>query len=561
MKAQQIVLILALVVIALTSLVFFKDEIFADPTPLSETERKAIQLLKLAQQSCLSGSTESAGVKLDFDSDLTQKLKLESGIASTKASGAVTYLNEQVRQVQDDKIRRCLEEQMPQIRACILGDCEQAALPKVVDFKFSNPQPQGTEDSGLFLPTVHFAIQNRVRQKILVLQDDGYFLDSIELFKKGESRLGQIAFQVRESHLASQQPVEFCLQRASQIDPQWPNYTQFECSLGKGCKHNPLSPKWFELCDIKSVAIAHSTSWSQQLISAVFPPAFAQGRDNAWAVPTLDTLTSRLGSEDLVGIGYTEFTLTSDAPLGIDADSYYFDLMVNGQPILIDGLSGDYSVQPYDPDKALDLKFALQNLNFSGVRDGCDQISLSMHFLKDQQLLDESIEWQRSYVSLRNAATKTLILNGVSISWEGNYIRAPREYDTEVFVNSILVSPTLDLLAHKDAINSTQKTIGQMKDKFDVAGLLFEDKPLVSVIRPPLSQISYGLAVGIVENTGQIRYTFANDFAKRLHAFLLEKRQEGEAFKKIIRHDSFLYSLRGDKSYSVSPPVCWDETT
>jgi hypothetical protein len=561
MKWQHIVMLTVVAVLTISTVVFFKKDLFEPSLPLTDSQQKAIQLLNLAKQSCLSGSSHEASVGLDFEAAVAEKLRANAAIKDTTANGAVSYLDEQIRQVQDDKIRNCLEQQMPQIRACMLGDCEQASLPKVVDFKFSNPQPQSTEDNPLLLPTVHFAIQNRVRQKTLVLQDDGYFLDSIELFKKGESRLGQIAFQVRESHLASQDPLEFCLQRATQVDPQWPNYTQFECGVGKGCKHNPLSPKWFDLCEINTVVKSSSTSWPKQFVSAVFPSAFAQGRDNAWAVPTLDTLTSRIRSEDLLGIGYTEFTVSSDASLGLDADSYYFDLTVNGQLILIDGLSGDYNVQTYDPDKALDLKFALQNLNFSGVRDGCDELSLTMHFLKDQQLLDESIEWQRSYVSLRNAAKKTLVKNGVTISWDGNYKRAAKEYDTEVFVNSMLVSPTLDFAGRLLEIKQTQQTISNMKQVFDRSGLMFEGKPLVSVIRPPLTQISYGLAVGVVEPSGQIRYTYAAEVAKRLKNFLLEKRNQGAEFKRIIRSDSFLYSRRGDKSYSVSPPVCWDEVS
>ncbi|MFT4994417.1 MAG: hypothetical protein ACI965_001444 [Paraglaciecola sp.] len=561
MKSQHMLLILALVVIALTSFVFFKDDILADKTPLTTDERKAVKLLKLAQQSCLSGSTENAGMKLNLDSDLANKLSLESGIAKTTSRGAVTYLDDQIRQLQDDKIRKCLEEQLPQIRACTLGDCEQANLPKLINFKFKILKPN--QDNDLSLTTVRFAIQNREGERNLALQNDGYFLDSIEFFNKDTPRLGRIGFQVREAHMQRTKPIELCLKRAETVDPTLKNYTQFECHKDKGCTHNPMSPKWFERCDVKPLTrgavISTPSNWLDDVFSAVLAPAFAQGINNVWAVPTLDTLTSRIATADLVGVGFTTFNVSADKPLGIDAQSYYFDLSVNGQPIEIDGLPGEYNVQAYAPDKPLNIDFALQNLNFSGVRNGCDELTLKLHFLKDEKLTAEALNWSRSYVALRNASEKNKPFGAAQLSWTGKYNRAPKEYDTEVFASSVNVATELDFNKYKDQIKKAKEDISTMKTNFDKAGLEFEGKTLVSVIRPPLTRISYGLAVGIVEDTGQIRFTFSNKFSTRLLNFLLEKRQEAPEYKKIIRHDAFRYSLRGDKSYSVSPPVCWDE--
>jgi hypothetical protein len=562
MKWQHIVMLTIFAVLTITVLVFFRNELFEPTPPLTENQQKAMQLLNLAKQSCLSGSSHETKVGLDFEAALAEKLKASAAIKDATSSGAVNYLDEQIRQVQDDKIRHCLEQQMPQIRACMLGDCEQASLPKLVDFKFSDPQIK--IDNELSLPTARFAIQYREGNRILVPQDDGYFLDSIELFKKNESRLGKVVFQVREAHQQIETPIDLCLKRADPIDPKQANYTQFECKQGAGCKHDPMSPKWFDLCDDHQVQNHMATDlqwWAGKFLQEVLPAAYAQSMASVWAVPTLDTLSARIASEDLVGIGFTEFNIVADAPLNLDADAYYYDLKVNGQVIQIDGLPGDYNAQPYAPNQALQINFGLQNLNFSGVNDGCDELSISVQFVKDRDLVGGPIQWSRSYVSLRDASQKTLNLDNVNFSWAGKYHRAPKEYDTEVFVNSILISKDLDFASHHLMITKTQQTISKMKQEFDRAGLMFEGKPLVSVIRPPLTQISYGLAVGVVEKTGQIRYTYASDVAKRLKAFLLEKRNEAAEFKRIIRNDSFLYSLRGDKSYSVSPPICWDEVS
>ena len=98
-----------------------------------------------------------------------------------------------------------------------------------------------------------------------------------------------------------------------------------------------------------------------------------------------------------------------------------------------------------------------------------------------------------------------------------------------------------------------------MKRDFDGLGLNFEGRPLVAVMRPPLTQLSYGLAIGMVEETQQIRFTYDRDTAIRLKEFLLKQRAQGGKYRSTIAHDTFLYSIRGDKSYMASPPVCADD--
>ena len=169
--------------------------------------------------------------------------------------------------------------------------------------------------------------------------------------------------------------------------------------------------------------------------------------------------------------------------------------------------------------------------------------------------------WHRSYVSLRDAREKQLKVGATNLSWQGIYRSASKEYDSEVFVNSVFVNETLQFAENIDAIKDTQQVMSKMKAKFDQAGLTFQGQTLVAVIRPPLTQISYGLAVGIVEETGQIRYTFSSTMASELKSYLLALREQGQKYRNIIRKDSFIYTLRSAKSYSQSPAICWDELT
>jgi hypothetical protein len=207
------------------------------------------------------------------------------------------------------------------------------------------------------------------------------------------------------------------------------------------------------------------------------------------------------------------------------------------------------------------IEFALQNLDFSGANDGCDSLALTLHFLKDENVVGNPIKIERSYVALRDARVKEFQRNGVTYRWSGKYIRAPREYDTEVFVISILVSQDLDFRAHQQEAEHARHIVSTMKAEFDRLGLVFQGRPLVAVIRPPLTQISYGLAIGVVEETQQIRFTFKNETARQLQQFLLAQRGKGLKFKEVIKSDTFVYSIRGEASYMASPPVCRDDST
>ena len=556
MKWQTILLIMFVLVLTVTTGVFFKDELFNEKVELSQDQQKGMLLLNTALDTCLVGEAKKTEVFSKVKGSLTEGVDAGSGINDVTSKGAVSFLDENIRVLENEKMRDCLEREMATIKPCLMGDCQSANRPKTIDFKFSSPEPNESDSENQYLDTAFFRYQYVPGEKKILKQDDGFFSKTIEMLDEGKTSIAQVSFQVKQGNNVQRLPAKICLQ-AAKLKPNSPNYVEFNCQGNGQCKLSEFSPKWFDECPINDSATTESAG--AHLFSAIFPKAYAQDNNSYWAVPSLETLQARIAAKDLVGIGFTHFTIRSDKPLENDADGFYYDLKVNQQTVLEDSLYSDFNVKEYDPNQAISIDFGLQNLNFSGRINGCDELSVDIQFLKNGKPVGDKINWQRSYVALRDARKKQMKVDDTVLSWQGNYQRADKEYDSEVFISSILIAKNLDFSDHLPAIKKNQKNISAMKAKFDQAGLVFEGKPLVAVIRPPLTQISYGLAVGIVEDTGQIRFTFSRELAKKLKSYMLTLRQEKPEFESIIMSDTFIYALRSAKSYSQSPTVCWDE--
>jgi hypothetical protein len=548
MNKNMLIMAAAALLIAVALFVFYNDGDTNNDDTLGTDEQKGLTLLKVAQETCLSGMSEDASVDINLETDFLTSFKAGSGVHKEKARGAVNYVNEQVRSIVDKDVRDCLQKHMPQIQACLLGDCNSASLPRSIDFQFTYKPVR--DIPYLMQDLVSFGLENRTDNRVLFKQPGkGYFVDSIPLFAENKKRNAAIFGVVRESYVPDfNENTRFCLRRSSQT-PKDGSYTLYHCKQGEGCQHESTTPKWFEFCE----AVA---SGRNDFLFPLIRTAHAQAGSEDWAIPSLKVLQER---EDLFGIGYTHFKVEAAEAMNKDYDGYFYDITVNGRKANINGLQGSVRARSHDFSQPISIEFGLQNLNFSGVNDGCDEISLTLNFVKDGESVGEPVTLRRSYVALRDARVKDISSGGIQYRWSGKYQRAPKMYDTEVFISSILIAKNLDLEGNKAAIEKAKQNISAMKQDFDSLGLVFEGRPLVAVIRPPLTQISYGLAIGMVEETQQIRFTYESSTAKRLKAFLLEQRARGGKYKSTIAHDTFLYSIRGDESYMASPPVCADD--
>lgn len=543
MKHKYLISIfLALALAAVSYKAFFPQD---KPIPLSEDEKKGMHLLEVAKQACLSGKTDKASVDLNAKFDSATQLSVGANANATNLSGALNYLDDTIKASQDNEIRDCFKPYMEAVKQCVLGKCPSSAdvrAPKTIEFQFTyKPKvPLYIKEKEVF-----FGVQYSTGSRLLVLQNNGYFVESVEFPNSGEPIVAEISPVTTDGNKNAGNIISFALDRAAVADYTKNKFTQYDCVADEGCKHNKLSPLWF--------------NWKSQAepkVSSVWfiPSAYADSAKDFWSIPNLETLNDK-NSERTVG--YTHFSVTSEKPLNIDADAFFYDITANGVAANINGVTGSYRAIKYDPSLPLNIEFGLQNLNFSGNDGGCDAIGLTIRFIKDGTLLDSTIHLKRSYIALRDAGKVTSNINDVEVSWTGKYIRAGKEYDNEVFLLSKLVSKDLDFDTHKAKIQAAVTEIETVKNDFNNLKLTFNNQPLVAVVRPSLTKISYSLAVGIVEDNKQIRFTFDENKAQELKSFLIAQRENSSKAKRVIDPGLFVYKIRGDASYVPSPQVCF----
>ena len=278
------------------------------------------------------------------------------------------------------------------------------------------------------------------------------------------------------------------------------------------------------------------------------PTTHAQDKVPAlhWNVPSLAVLERRLRDGEFIGTGYTEFTIAMDVPLVQDADAFYVELAVNGQPVRIDGLRPELLSQPMPLDREFRYRFGLENLNFSGLEGGCDTMSATIQLLRQGEPMDEPLILQRSYVALRDAIPVSVTAGGKRFTWTGTYMRPTLSFDHEVFVQSVQVPSLKD----KEKLARALSDISDLRDRAnrDIQAK-FQGQPVTFVVRPPLlkpdhlpKKMGFGLAAGIVEETGQIRFTFDRQDAQKLRDYL-----KGLGYSRyLIDPESFVYTVNRD---------------
>ncbi len=164
-------------------------------------------------------------------------------------------------------------------------------------------------------------------------------------------------------------------------------------------------------------------------------------------------------------------------------------------------------------------------------------------------------------------ATKTE--RGERFDWQGWYRPAEQENEFQLFLTSRKFDSALP-----DAENKVQVWGEKWRSKFDALAWVNDDapdgKPIVGVIRPPLTRkgttLAYGLSVELVEPSGQTRFTFTKTQVDTLAERLLalrdrESRDRGTALALIPRNlnkakDFYIRKLTGNKRWDAAPGVC-----
>lgn len=343
------------------------------------------------------------------------------------------------------------------------------------------------------------------------------FLKSLERYKAVMHPI-VIESQYREN--AFEDEIVLCFLPTSKIpnsdDPPWvilkcKKNKQFVVESGK---------KWITLCE---------TSQKEDDNSSFFRIKQAYAADSGqnhktrpgWVVPSLNTLMTEKK------FGFTHLTVWSKKPLYIEnADKVIFSIIVNGTPIYIDGFRPEYLAKPFDPNAAIRFEFGLENLGFSGAKRGFEEVEVQMRFIRGEKTIRE-VSCPLRYVALRSFSQRKVITKeGFELYWQADYKRA-KQTEYEVFIGS----PTDPGAAEG------------IKSSIDEGAHLYQNnQEVVAVIRPPLKPSKYyGVVVGLVQPTGQIRFTFFYKEALNLLKWVKSMHSVNQVFPR----DAFLYKLKG----------------
>ena len=204
-------------------------------------------------------------------------------------------------------------------------------------------------------------------------------------------------------------------------------------------------------------------------------------------------------------MGYTVFEIASHELRGPNADAVAFDVAANGTPVRIDGLPGDQLSLPFKPGEDVRLRFALQTLDFDGRVGGCDLVSIELKFSREGVPVGQPVRLQRLYSALRDAGEVVVRSEIGQFSWSGKY-HQPRDklFDSEVFVNSVQFKSIDDAVGQEKA----RKAIEELQRLVNHLDLTFQGRRVVAVVRPSLTKPQFGLALGVVQDTDQIQFTF-----------------------------------------------------
>lgn len=517
-------------------------------------------VLETLERTCLSDQGGQAEAKVQAKlSDVKKALSVEVGgkIDWQRVSGALGFLDEEIKADQSNNIRDCLGDYRKAILQCVApqADTFPPSLGYSFTLKFANP-----DDPVLDPHLLKFGLLKppRSQQEQLIYGSGGHYHEDIVSPKPKNKIISMVSRVVRDSvsmPAGRRLPyTSLCFERAAQM----PNMNasrevKFICDEGGACAFSDYDQGWMQFCDPAHAARQNSpsTPFAAFSLSPIAAAHAQTGEDIYWRSPSLYTLEKR---QDIKGVGYTRFTISAAPMPDIDADGVYFDLWVNDARVYVDGLEGRFQSVPYAPDKSLALDFALQTLDLRGLQGGCDTIRVVLTFVKDGEPTLAPITLVRTYVALRDAARET-VRGGADATrhfdWFGTYVRPTDAYENEVFAISYEAKTWEDA---KD-VAAKRRDAARGQDAFAKLGLTFEDKPLRFVIRPPLTKPSYGAAVAVLEPTGQYRFTYGYREAVRLRTFLEEQWRASPAVRKLIDKAPFIY---GANKETENPPVCDD---
>jgi hypothetical protein len=386
--------------------------------------------------------------------------------------------------------------------------------------------------------------QSIVDGERLVRQDGGFYSHNTEYPAVDDRILGTLIREMRESSLgAPPGPARFCLKRPAVLEPSNERHVHLDCNESNSCNMHFPSPKWLEPCPVEEL----KTSLGFSLL----PVAHASDNPRRWSVPSAKTLA--VHKDQMKGVGYTLVQIETDALRDPSIIGVEVDVRVNGALILEDGLVPALRPLPNDPGKPFRHSFALQSLDFEGAQAGCEAIVLTLRPRLSSGKTGEPLKAMLPYVALRDAPGKQLPFGKGTLTWAAKYVVPDAEWSHEAFITSVSYSAS----GGEAAAQLARERAVALKKDFDRLGLTHDGRPLVAVIRPPLTltgnTLAYGLTTGVVQASGQVRFTFSPQDANALGDALLAARGSNAAARRVIDREKYIYKVAGTRERQETP--------
>jgi len=160
------------------------------------------------------------------------------------------------------------------------------------------------------------------------------------------------------------------------------------------------------------------------------------------------------------------------------------------------------------------------------------------------------------YVALRDAPQKSVPFGTGRLTWSARYVVPAVEWSHEAFIASISFAAS----GGEAAAAAARERVVALKRDFDRLALTYQGRPLVGVIRPPLTlsgdMLAYGLTTGVVQPSGQVRFTFSPQEANAIADTLLAARRSSPAAQRVINREKYIYKVAGtpERRESPTPP-------
>ena len=510
-------------------------------------------LVDAAKDACASNTSIKSGAKVSTGLDLLlDKVRGDGGIAAyrDKHVGANTALPPELQLPENDQVRDCMKRYMPGIFKALGIDVPVAdtgpGVPNPLQLRFSYEQPTNPKvEIDPSLLRVDLQVNRRIFSDNAGRQEGGYYSYNVAYPDEGSQIDGSVIRALRHSGLTETPAASLlCLRRPKPLLPFPDQYVHIDCAESAVCKLHAPSPKWLEACAPE----VRKTSRGFSLISE----AVAAEAVRRWAVPSAQTLARH--KDQLSGVGYTIFTIETDAFRDPQVIGVEVDIRANGTPILEDGLAPELRPVATDASRPFKYEFALESLDFEGAQAGCEAVQVSLRpRLASGSKTSEAMRATLAYVALRDKEPESVAFGKGTLRWSAHYVVPAAEWSHEAFITSVSYATTDGEAA---AARARERSV-VLKQAFDRLGVTFQGRPVVGVIRPPLTlsgtTLAYGLAAGVVQPTGQVRFTFSAADASAIGDRLLVARAAAGAAQGIIERQKYIYRAAGNAERRATP--------